>query len=749
MPKIRTKQIYKLNNGQYIKKSGTLTRSLRNIIKKENNYKSFFEENFLHNSSGVELNTIPYDDRKTILFVEKNVNSTLSIEDKYITNNKVLHTPNEFDTTDKINKIVRSNVYSTFIKENHVDEQLLPYNDSYFINKADIESGKEEIRIKLEFDEPCRLSFNKDSSSSQTITLNNTSYNCSNSSMVYFNFSNKKWDYLGDINKNYFNNITDFIDSPIGFNSISSVKTNKIDNQSLGYPITTFGFPFDDRYQGLNRHMLKAERYITKPFVLEGIKIKFKGTSRAEIGSNFNLQILNSLNFFIINQRKNLNKSSFYNLGLDSGSFDYFTITQVAGNGVYNQNSQNTTYSIDNFPIYTDVTKTNTIGETSTLLDSSNSNPDYSDLSSSQREIISYINIVNFSSGGTDESNLNIDIDSIRRNSDFIYEDLSQSSDSSIFSNCNYDDKEIEVLCNVKTPVSHKTLESFGKFNVYPETNFRNRTGTEYKSERSRKSDYSLKSDVKTSVDDAGKSLTISKNSSKENYYLLLPSDELIIGFSFNPNMNINSGNKSGRDIFIIKDKLDISLIGRYYQKDAPTNSRNISYKNNAYKRINYFKQLNISDAVGMNNTYLNKGAYYDSQAVKTVTLKNKETFHYIINNINSSAETEKYSDAVKSITLSDFKKSINVDEELLDNIDIDKKEYSHQYVNYFSFGNVKDRLNYNRFSTFKDLNFNRTYNTVLKRFRNSVFQEITSSKSYNSSANSRLNTLSYSYFKE
>ena len=188
MPKIRTKQIYKLNNGQYIKKSGTLTRSLRNIIKKESSYKSFFEENFLHNSNGVELSTIPYDDRKTILFVEKNVNSTLSIEDKYIANNKVLHTPNEFDTTDKINKIVRSNVYSTFIKENHIDEQLLPYNDSYFINKTDIDSGKEEIRIKLEFDEPCRLSFNKDSSSSQTITLNNTSYNCSNSSMVYFNF---------------------------------------------------------------------------------------------------------------------------------------------------------------------------------------------------------------------------------------------------------------------------------------------------------------------------------------------------------------------------------------------------------------------------------------------------------------------------------------------------------------------------------------------------------------------------------
>ena len=748
MPKIRTKQIYKLNNGQYIKRSGTLSRSLKNIIKKENNYKSFFKESFSHNTSGVDINTVPYDDRKTILFVEKSVNSTLSIEDKYKTDNKILHTPNEFDTTDKINKVVRSNVYSMFVKENYIDEQQVPYNDSYFIDKSEIEDNKEEIRIRLEFDEPCRLSFNKDSSSSQTITLNNTSYNCSNSPMVYFNFSSKKWDYLGDINKNYFNNITDFSDSPIGFNSIPTAKTNKIDNQSLGYPITTFGFPFDDRFQGLSRHVLNANQYISKPFILEGIKIKFKGTSRAEIGSNFNLQILNSLNFFILNQRKNLNKSSFYNLGLDSGSFDYFTITQVAGSGVYNQNSQNISYSIDNFPIYTDVTKTNTIGESSTLLDNSNSNPNYTDLSSSQRELISYINIVNFSSGGVDESSLNIDIEAIRNNSDFIHEDLTQSSDSNTFANCNYDNKVIEVTSIVKTPVSHNTLESFGKFNVYPSTNFRNRTGTEYKSERSRSSDYSLKNELKTSVDDAGKSLSISKNSNRQNYYMLLPTDELIIGFSFNPNMSVNSGNKSGRDIYIIEDSLDISLIGRYYQKDIPIKSRNVRYKNNSYKRVNYFEQLNLSDSVGTGNAYLNKGGYYDSKAVKSTTLKNKDTFYYFINSTNSSAEIEKQSDVIKPIVISNFKKAFNVNEELLDEL-LNKKEYSHQYVNGFGFGNAKDRLNYNRFSAFKDLDINRTFNTVLKRFRNSAFQEITSSKSYNDSSNARLNTLSYSYFKE
>ena len=55
MPKIRKKQIYKLNDGSFIKKSGNLTRSLRNIINKETSYKSFFKDNFYHNRDGISL----------------------------------------------------------------------------------------------------------------------------------------------------------------------------------------------------------------------------------------------------------------------------------------------------------------------------------------------------------------------------------------------------------------------------------------------------------------------------------------------------------------------------------------------------------------------------------------------------------------------------------------------------------------------------------------------------------------------
>ena len=730
MPKIRTKQIYKLINGNFIKKSGSLTRSLKNIIKKENRFKAFFEENFYHNRDGISLSTLPYNDDNTVDFVEKNVNNAFPVEDKYKLNNKILHTPNEFDTSDKkIKKIVTSNQYDMFLRENYIQETTSLFNDSAIANKEDLKNNKKEIRISLDFLEPCRLSFNKDNSSSQTVSFNSESYNCLNSPVVYYNFNERKWDYLGDVQKNYFESINEFSNAPIAFNSINPIKSNKIKNQTIGYPINTFGFPFDDRFQGLDKHLLKLNRYIKKPFLLEGIKIRFKGTSRAETESNFNFYILNSLNFFILNQRKNLNKSSFSNLDLTSGNYDYFII----GEG-YQQNSNSLTYSVDNFPEYTDIDKTNTIGENYTILNSSNLNPTYTESSSSQRELISYLNIVNFSSGGIDDSTINIDIDNIRKNADFIHEDLSQSNDSTIFANCNYSDKVIEVTGNIRTPIYHDKHESFSNFNIYPYSTYSNRTGTEYNTERSDKSDYSEKVNELTSIDDAGTSLTISRDSSKENKYLLLPTDEILIGFSFNPSMRLSNNNKSGKDIYILKDNVEVSLIGSYYQKEEKVKTSKVTFKNNNFKKINYFESINNTNTVGMNNIYLNKGAYYDLKISKSTVLTNGQNFTLTLNNVNSGAFFESSNNlTIAARTFTNFKKVSDENEENLDTLVGGNKDYTNQYLSYFKFGNPSNRLNYNRFTSFKDLALNKSYYTVIKKFRDSSFNEITSTKSYNS----------------
>lgn len=739
MPKIRTKQIYKLNDGSFIKKSGILTRSLKSAIKKENEYKSFFKDSFYHNSLGRHINSLPYNDNNTVDFIEKTVNNTFPVEEVYKLNNKILHTPNEFDTSNKINKIVTSTNYNMFLKENYIDDNESLFNDSTILSRDELSNNEKEIRINLSFSEPCRLSFNKDSNSNQTVNLDNTNYNCINAPVVYYNFEDKKWDYLGDIEKNYYNSITDFKESPIAFNSINTTKTNKISSQSLGYPINTFGFPFDDRYQGLDRHLLKANKYITKPFLLEKIKIKFKGSSRAETDSNLSLSILNSLNFFIINQRKNLNKSSFTNLSLDSGSFNYFTVTQVSGSDVYNHNTESITYSVDEFPAFSSIQNTGSSSESISLKDTHDSNSTYSELSSSQRELISYLSIVNFASGGADESSINIDIESIRNNSDYIHEDSSKPSDTAFFAKCNYD-KTIEVIGDIKTPSYNKKLESFSSFNIYPFSKYTNRTGTEYNTERSEKSDYTISSDVSTSSDDASTTLSISKNSSKSNHYVLLPSDELILGFSFNPSMKLLSNNKIGRDVYLLNDIVEVSLIGNYYQKEKKTKTNRVTFKNNSYKKINYFDSVSNTDEVGMNNIYLNKGAYYDAKVSKTVLLTNGEEFTLTINNVNSGAVFESSNTAtVFATTFTNFKKLIDSNEEKIDTLPEGSKDNTHQYLSYFNFGHVSDRLNHNRFSVFKDLSLNKTYYTVLKKFRDKAFNEIDSTKSYNSNKYSRL----------
>ena len=129
MPKIRNK-VRLLVNNEYRKKSGILTRSLKNIIKKDRQRKDFFNNIFLHEKLDPGLENKPFDDNNTVIFVNKLVNQTLPLEEKYKNKNKVLHTPNEFDTTQTINKLVESNVYSKLIYPNYDNKK----RDSAFLD---------------------------------------------------------------------------------------------------------------------------------------------------------------------------------------------------------------------------------------------------------------------------------------------------------------------------------------------------------------------------------------------------------------------------------------------------------------------------------------------------------------------------------------------------------------------------------------------------------------------------------------
>ena len=619
MPKIRQKQYLKINS-EYRKKSGILTRSIKNIIKKNISSKSFFKENTFHNSQQIEYNIIPYNDDNTHLFLEKLVNPVIPIEDNLKSKSSILHTPNEFDTTLKIQKLTNSRFYDKNLETQYLSETIdfHPYDDATIESKIDLIGNKEKININLEFDEPCKLSLNKNTLNSDGTTasdtgsyvdINNNSYAKQNSSIAYFNFEDKSWDYLGNINKGmYFDDEDTFETIPLAFNTISPENGKaKVKNQVLGIPINTFGFPFDSRYQAMDRHLLKMKNFILKPFVLEKIKISFIGTNLSECEQSLAHSVINSLNFFILNQRKNLNENSFENLKLDKGIYEQFNGTFVSGSTI--------DYNINETPIYAKTILTGTPGESTSTFIGSESNLTLQELQSSQRELVSYLSLVNFSSGSNNTEN--IDYEKIKENADLFYEEL-QSPNEGFSAQCIYDKKTLEIEGDVRTPVYYEALEPVSHFRIYPFSKFANRTGTEYNSERSIKSDFTKSVNIETSLDYQGRSLSIGNNFYKSNPYTIHPKDELVVGFSFNPSMIFFDNSNYSKDIYMIFEKVKITLIGSYYNKNS---SKKINYNNYNlinFKRVDYYDNKNTCDKIGFNNIYLNKGAFYDS-ALKIV----------------------------------------------------------------------------------------------------------------------------------
>jgi hypothetical protein len=661
MPKIRKKQHLKID-GVYREKSGLLSRSIRNIIKKNKSSNSYFKSINLHNNNPVDIDTIPYNDDNTHVFVEKLVNPVLSVEDVYKTSSKVLHTPNEFDTNNKITRLVVARDYNMLVEDNHlsVTKDFSMWKDNNILSKEDLLGNKNSIDIDLDFENPCRLSLNKprfgDITEYNTVTFGSDSFNPINSPIVYFNFQDNEWEYLGDVESSNSFDI-DHNDNIIAFNSIRTRNNKtKIENQSLGYPISVGGFPYSSKFQGMNRHLLKMGKYIRKNFVLEEVKIKFIGTNFSETETSNAHAVLNSLNFFIINQRKNLNEKSFENLNLEDITFSKAGATQGSTQSV------TSTFSITDLPVYTKIENINTTTESYTVVTGSQGNISYEESSASQRELVTYLNIVNYSSGSSGNTGDNIDYDAIKRNSDFFYENIDNTA-TGLYSYSSYLNKEIEVSGSVRTAIKHNMIESMGYDNYYPLVNFTNRTGTEYNTERSLKSDFTRATNIAKTTDDFSINLSISKDAYKKNPYTITSKDNLIFGFSFNPSMDFINNSNISKDLFMLKDKMKISLIGRHYNNGEPIDTKfeNFDLKNT--KKINYYNEVNFVDKLGSNNIYLNKGAYYDRDL--SISLEGTDSltsFFESIPEVDSSGMTTSYM-SIKAKTFTNFLKFRHTDE--------------------------------------------------------------------------------------
>ena len=91
MPKIRNKQVGNTS------KSGNLNQNFRKVLKDDQHLNNFVLRDNFHVSKETLTDEVKYNDNDTIMFVEKSVNATLGIEKEYfLSNNKILHTPNNF-----------------------------------------------------------------------------------------------------------------------------------------------------------------------------------------------------------------------------------------------------------------------------------------------------------------------------------------------------------------------------------------------------------------------------------------------------------------------------------------------------------------------------------------------------------------------------------------------------------------------------------------------------------------------------
>lgn len=720
MPKIRKKQKLFVN-GSFIEKSGVLSRTTKNIVKKDSDYKRFYKVNLSSINTFKKNNILPFDDNNVLNFDVKSRHPVFTVGSSYLENNKILHTPNTFDVNvDNIDKLLSRSSCDSFIVENfdNIRELDKPFDDNTLHLKDNLDSSKEFINIKLPFENPCRLSFNKDTTADGTVTFDGTDYNTHNGNIVYYNFESNTWDYLGDITQNYFQDIDSFLSAPIAFNTIKTDKSNSIDNQVTGMPIETFGFPYEKRFQAMNRHCLNMSNYIDTSFVLTGVKIKVKNSVKAANITNEAFSILNSLNFFIINQRKNLNGASYNNLQLQNKTTKFFD-----GNSITDKNY---THEIGGsgyggLNIFSNMSNTGETNETITTYTGSlpGETIQYDENQSSQRDLVAFLSIVSFNSGSTGA--VQFDYNKVKSSADLFYEVESQTSNPSLSTEVSFDSVMHTVSSNVSSPVYHDYLENISNFNIYPNSKYEKRTGTGYSCERSLNSDLYTDNDVKESVDDYSFNLKLNDQHKIENPYMIRPEDNLIFGFSFNPCMQTSSVNGSllGKDLSILHDVVEVSLIGSYYNNEEFFSNKDQNYHFNSNKNIFDYNDK-ILDKFGSNNIYLNKGAYYD----KNVNIANL----VIVTNVFSGA---KFSD----LSIGDARSFIGY-ETLLDKnyIQIDSigvsddnlKLHNKHFYSFFKFGQPFNKILYTKnFAERDELTKKKTY-VLRRKFRNKYFNSVT-----------------------
>lgn len=451
---------------------------------------------------------------------------------------------------------------------------------------------------------------------------------------------------------------------------------------SVGSPIGNFGFPFAEKYEPLDNHIINLKDYINKDFSLK--KVVFDGefscylpgkaslevaetidadeieagfryrivsvgdTDFTLIGSSDNVVKLtftatgpgtgsgtvekistggrrigiNNVSFFLVNNRKNLNDSYFDNLESQQNSSVSWDETSL------NDQNEYTRLSIKNFPenentkfgitdgngsirkfsyFNTEDSITDQETENGVLVNNliygahiqSGSITAFN--KPSQRDLITYNNIVNFCSGSINENSkyFCLDYEKVKKDADEFVELEPYHSNSFDTVENDYDNsssyykRNIQIVSNVKTGTKQNDFSIYSYFPTLLSNKHGKRTLYDYNSGRSAGESYIADADdfytssfvINPSMLTTDQNnLTIESKSFNQSFiedeYVLKPEDTVFLGVSLtNSFNNYKSLNENlGDDVFIIHS-LKIKLIGSYKQNEK--NKSSYGYLNN------------------------------------------------------------------------------------------------------------------------------------------------------------------------
>ena len=834
MPKVRIKKSGNINKSgvltQNFRKELLTDSHMNNFVLKDVFHNE--EKNDLDIIQFNDNNTIIFNSKtvNATIGIEKKYVSSSS----YLNKNKVLNTPNSLDqdSTYEVQKIVNPEDYSHVLYSNYISElesdRNKPYNDSFvdyevihsdnraeLVNKA---IGYESIiynfknrryEISNNFEE-ISINFNK-SIATMSFNLNNEVEDYSNTNQVknipYVKFhdnqcflaqnnntiylddnsSNDDLTYytLGNSKANYFSDITSFSAAAITNNPLtvydndvigSSLNGQKVfsDTSSISNPISDFGYPFSKRFRGTSEVEVDLSKHIHEDFILEKVYVSFRLKNYA-ISTNTNKPCFNTLNFFVLNQRGqvDIHNRQYQNI-FSSDNLDFYRAKYWDGNSL--EESQFIVLP-DNVPytpahVTTDlrphvITRTKFVGvlEEGNQIDGSDGRINAANIGLEKDSV--YTNqTLTFSDHKQRELITNIKIANVGRAIEFgnkaqMFQSL-EDADAVVFSDeisesslnstgvvvtdyiLNDEWKDINILSPVRSFKKNEYPKRFGKFEIYPKQRSE-RAGIPVSSEKSIDSEKGVASQNRNRVVDENgikidygspsNPLDVNKNF-LENPYIVSPKDKLIFGFNFCPSMLIQEEvdpnelindmqnqyrDLNGRDVIMLDLRnLKIKLLGRYVAENKAFNPKKSEFENKNIKKINELS-TNVVDKLGLPIQYMLRGAYYNrftsvgSQYPNVVSL-GENTFSGF--NKIPQVSTGSISYGLSNMN-SEMYEKVSVTNYLRGNL---KHTDDERYLSYSfktdHFGFYSDKLNNNKHYSYTDIVTGKTTFNIEKYFR-------------------------------